>query len=37
MREYCINNDILFEEIDGRKYTGNKLIDYLYGYFKIEK
>lgn len=35
LREYCKNNNINLLEIDGRKYTNWKLIDYLYDYFNI--
>lgn len=37
LREYCYENNIEILEIDGRKYTNWKLINYLHEYFNIPK
>lgn len=37
LRIYCAENNINLLEIDGRKYKGEKLIDFLHTYFKISK
>lgn len=33
LKEYCKNNNITLIEIDGRKYTGSKIKDFLQSYF----
>jgi predicted nucleic acid-binding Zn-ribbon protein len=37
LRTYCKENNIILEEIDGRKYVNVKLIDYLCSLFNIDK